>query len=193
MRWIADVLDLRQDVRRKEHRRTVVTRVPKQPVKLLLVQRVEAAGRLVEDEQVRPVHESEEDAELLLVAARVLAEPAAQVEVETLGDGANEAGVSPATHATEVGDHLLAAQAAELRHLARHVADLPLDGDRVALAVQAEDVRRAEGGADEAHETADGGALARAVGPEVAEHLLARDVKVEVEKAVPEPVVLGQF
>src|SRR5437773_3979495 len=187
------MLDLGEDVRRKKGRRARIAGLTKQLVELLLVQRVEAAGRLVEDEQLRPVHEGEHDAELLLVAARVFAKAAAEVQVEAFGDVAHDLGVGAAAHASEVGDHLLAAQAAELRHVAGHVADLVLDGDGVALAVEAEDVGGAEGRPDRAHEAANRRALPGSVRSEVTEHLLGRDLEVEVEEAVSEPVVLGQF
>ena len=52
----------------------------------LLDERVEARGRLVEDQQVRPVLERDDQADLLLVALRVLLEPAARVEVEPLDE-----------------------------------------------------------------------------------------------------------
>src|SRR4029077_746158 len=114
-----------------------------QCVELLLVQRVEAARRLVQDQQIGPVHEGQQDRELLLVSARVLAKPAAEVEVETLRDRADVALVHPSAHASEVGDDLAAPQAAELWHVAGQVADLALDLDRLTDAVEAEYVRRA--------------------------------------------------
>ncbi len=53
---VADMLDLGEDMRRKEL------------VELLLVQRIEPARRLVEDEEIGLVHEGEQDSELSLVA-----------------------------------------------------------------------------------------------------------------------------
>ncbi len=52
----------------------------------LLDERVEAGRRLVEDEQVGPVLERDDEPDLLLVALRVLLEPAARVEVEALDE-----------------------------------------------------------------------------------------------------------
>src|SRR5579859_1870555 len=129
---VAYELDLRQDVRGKEYRRATVSRFVQQAVELLLVERVEPAGGLVEDQQVRLVHESEKDAELLLVAAGVFAESAAQIEVETLGDVADRFLVEPAAHAAEEGDDLASPQAAELGDVAGEIADPPLDLHRVA-------------------------------------------------------------
>jgi hypothetical protein len=50
------------------------------------VERVESARRLVEDEESRRRGKSEEERELLLVAVRVLAVLAAEVEIEPLRD-----------------------------------------------------------------------------------------------------------
>src|SRR5258708_2948662 len=138
---VADVLDLREDVRRKEHCRATFSRFVQKLVELLLIERVEPAGGLVEDQQLRPVHESEEDAELLLVAAGVFAESPAQVEVEALRDVMHRFLVDAASHSAEEGDHLTPAEAAELWDVAGKVTDPALDFDRVAHAVEAEDVR----------------------------------------------------
>ena len=53
-------------------------------VELLLIQRIESARRLIEDEDTGPVHESLDEDHLPLVARRVLAKLAAGVEVEPL-------------------------------------------------------------------------------------------------------------
>src|SRR5437868_11691830 len=120
---IAHVLHLGQDMRGTEDRGAALLSLTQQVVALLLVQRVEAARRLIEDQQVGLVHESEQDPELLLVAARVLAKSAVQVEVEPLRDGADLALVDAASHTAQVSDDLASAEAAELRHVTRQVAD----------------------------------------------------------------------
>src|SRR5438128_4774655 len=139
---VADVLDLGQDVRRKKNRRAIIAGFAQKQVELLLVQRVEATGGLVEDQQVGPVHEREHDRELLLVAARVLAKTPAEVELESLGEGMHLPRVDAAAHTAQIGNHLAAAEAAELRHVPGQVADPALDFDRIADAVHAEDVSR---------------------------------------------------
>ena len=52
----------------------------------LLDERVEARGRLVEDQQVRSVLERHDQADLLLVALRVLLEAPARIEVQPLDE-----------------------------------------------------------------------------------------------------------
>ena len=83
---VAGAVDLVDDVRRQEDRPTVVARLADEREERLLDERVEARGRLVEDEQVRPVLERDDQPDLLLVALRVLLEPPARVEVEALDE-----------------------------------------------------------------------------------------------------------
>src|SRR5258708_1647048 len=161
---VAQVLDLGKDVRGKEDRGSILASFGGQVEELLLVEGVEATGRLVEDEQWWLVHERDDDPELPLVAAGVFAIAAAEVEAESFGQVAYDLEIRAATQRTQVRDHLGAAQATELGHLARHVADLAFDGDVLAEAVEPEDVGRAGGGADQPHQASDRGRLARPVG-----------------------------
>ena len=115
---VAHVLDLGQYVGGKKDSGAVIARVAEQRVELALVERVEPAGGLIKDQQVWPVHEREQDRELLLVAAGVLAIPAIQVEVESLRDRAHLTAVHAASHAAQVSHDLGAAKAAELGHIA---------------------------------------------------------------------------
>src|SRR5450759_1241060 len=116
-----------------------------------------------------------------------------EVEVESVRDAANCLGVGTAAHAAEVSDHLLAAQAAELRHIAWQVTDRVLHGHVVTPAVEPEDIGCAPGGPDHAHEQPDRRRLAGAVGTEITENLLRGDVEVEVEEASPNAIVLREF
>src|SRR6266536_434891 len=138
------------------------------------------------------MHEGEDDRELALVSGRVLAELEAEVEVKSLGDLFHMRLVDTAAQCAEMADDVAATEATELRQFSRHEPDQALDLDRLRHAVQAEDRCRSASRVDEAHEQPDGRALARAVGPEVAEHLPLGNVKVEVEEASPAAVVLGQ-
>ena len=79
---VAGPVDLVDDVRRQEDRPSVVARLADEPEERLLDERVEARRRLVEDEQVGPVLERDDQPDLLLVALGVLLEPPARVEVE---------------------------------------------------------------------------------------------------------------
>ena len=83
---IARLLDLGQDVAREEDRPALCLRLADELVERLLDERIEARRRLVEDQQVRPVLERDDEADLLLVALRVLLELATRVEVEALDE-----------------------------------------------------------------------------------------------------------
>ena len=76
---VAGLLDLGQDVRAQEHGAARVLGLADDAVELLLDERVQAGRGLVEQEQVRPVLEGDDQADLLFVALRVLAEPARRV------------------------------------------------------------------------------------------------------------------
>src|SRR5205814_1701455 len=65
---IARALDLAEDVARQEDRATIRLRLPNQRVERLLDERVEAGGRFVEDQQLRPMLERDDQTDLLLVA-----------------------------------------------------------------------------------------------------------------------------
>ena len=81
---VAGPLDLGQDVARQEDRPTLGPRLADERVERLLDERIEARRRLVEEQQLRPVLERDHEADLLLVALRVLLEPAGRIDVETL-------------------------------------------------------------------------------------------------------------
>src|SRR5207245_2629686 len=84
---IADVLHLGEHVRRDEDRRAAGASIADQPVELLLMQGIETARRLVEDQRGRPRRERKQERDLLLVAVRVLAVLATEVEIKSFCDG----------------------------------------------------------------------------------------------------------
>ena len=75
----------RQRVRGQEHRAALRGDLAEQRVEALLHQRVEPGDRLVEDQQLRLVHERLDQPELLAVARRELAHRAVELGVEALG------------------------------------------------------------------------------------------------------------
>ena len=79
---VADALDLVELVRGEEDRAAALAFLAHQGEELLLHQRVQAARRLVEDEQVGAVEEGEDQADLLAVAARELAQRPLEVGPE---------------------------------------------------------------------------------------------------------------
>jgi NAD(P)-dependent dehydrogenase (short-subunit alcohol dehydrogenase family) len=69
-------------VRREQDGAAIVAHFLHHAVKLLLVQRVQAAGGLIENQQAWAVHKGLNDADLAFVAAGILAEFAAGVKVQ---------------------------------------------------------------------------------------------------------------
>ena len=100
-------------------------------VERLLHERVEAGCRLVEHQQLGPVLERDDEADLLLVALRVLLEPAGRIEVEALDQGVPVGAIDAAAKVAEVLDGLAAGQPVVERELAGDVPDPPMDRDGV--------------------------------------------------------------
>ena len=92
----AELLDLREDVRREEHRLPAVRRLGDAATELLLHQRIEPARRLVQQQHVRSRRERCDERDLLAVALRVRAGALVELEVEPLDElGAVPASTSP--------------------------------------------------------------------------------------------------
>ena len=160
---IAGPLDLGQDVAREEDRPALGLRLADEGVERLLDERIQARGRLVEDQQLRPVLERDDEADLLLVALRVLLELARRVDLEALDERRLVGRVDAAAQVGEVAQRLAAGQAVVQRELARDVADAPMDRDRVDGRLDAEHEGPAAGRPDEVEDRPDRGRLAGAV------------------------------
>jgi hypothetical protein len=83
---VRHVLNLVERVGGEEDGAPFVGRLPHEPTELLLQERVEAARRLVEHEQVGPAHERLHDSELRPVALRELADRPVEDDSETLDE-----------------------------------------------------------------------------------------------------------
>src|SRR5438093_8202697 len=119
------------------------------------MQRIESARRLVEDEQGRLWREREEQCELLLVAVRVLAVLAAEVEIEPLRDSLDLTVRDIPAQARDIRHDLRATPAAELRQLAGDIPDLVFQRDRIAVGVEPEGRGGPPGGMDQLHQEVD--------------------------------------
>ena len=139
---VAGLLDLGQDVARQEDRPARRLRLQHQLEEGLLDERVQARRRLVEDEQVRPVLERDDEADLLLVALGVLLVAPRRVEVEPLDERRLVGRVDAAAQVGEVLDRLGTGQAVVERELTGEVADAAVDRDRVDGRLDAEDDAR---------------------------------------------------
>jgi hypothetical protein len=160
-------------------------------------QRVDARGRLVEEQHGRVVHHGAGERQALLEAQRQVARSAVEMRRELeAGDGAGEHPLPlrarEAIDAAEEVEVLADAQIAIEREFLRHVADPAPRRRSGAVEVEAFD----EGGAGRRpHQAAhhlEGGGLAGAVGTEQAEHLAAPHGKRNVGDGGEAAEALGQ-
>src|SRR6478735_1709595 len=174
------------EVVRREHDGAAGLRVqpPDQLLEVGAVLRVEARGRLVEEEHPREVHQTHRNVEAPTLAAgeggHLAVDDRGQVELlDELGRPAAGVGAGQAVRAA-LADQLVAAELAVPGAVA-----LPDEADRpahVALCgddVVAGDARRARRGCDQRGQHAQGGRLACAVGSEEGDELALPDLEVE--------------
>jgi len=179
-------------MRGEEDGAAALTLLAHQGEELLLHQRIEAAGRLVEDEQLRRVEEGADQADLLAVTTRELAERAVEVGAEAARQLLGAAKPVDASQLRQQGDRLAAAGALAVAEVARQVAEPRPDRDAVAMAVEAEDAGAAGARVQEVEQGADRRRLAGAVRPEEGEHLAGFDRDGHVLDASVGAVELGQ-
>src|SRR5205807_1386592 len=160
--------------------------------------RVEASGRLVEDQDGRIDEQGVGQADALAIAlgqgadelATDVGQPAA------VDDGLDAAAGLAAVQALDAGAEAEVFGGTHLgveRAVLRHVADAASDFERVPEDVKAVDGGGAGGGGQEAGEDAHGGRLAGAVGPEEADHTAARHVEGDVADGGVVAEKLGQL
>jgi hypothetical protein len=142
--------------------------------------RVEAGGRLVEEEHPRPVDQAESHVELALHAAGVGADltTARLLEVEALEQFSGPAYgllLRQAVDAPAQDEVLDSCRHRVGAGFLRHIADRPADGVRCLDDVVAGDPRSTGIGPGQRGEDLDGGGLARAVRPEQPQYDALRD------------------
>ena len=162
------------------------------PAECLLHQRVEAAGRLVEDEQLGPAHQCRDQDQLLAVPLRVGAHLLGRVEVEAVDQLVAIVGVDRPVHPAEQMEGLGPGQRRPQVRLAGDVGEAPVRLDRLAVTVEPEDLGATRGRADEPEQEPDGGGLPGAVRSEVADDLARPDLEVEVSQRIDGAVALGE-
>jgi hypothetical protein len=120
-------------VRRHEHRLARGLRLGDQLEKGLLEQGIEPARRLVEDEELRLVHERLDQADLLPIAPGQAADARAQVELEPIRELLDACLRDATAEMPEVGEQLRARLPIVDHEVAGEVAD-PATQRRTALA-----------------------------------------------------------
>src|SRR5579884_3538625 len=185
---VAGVFDFGQDVRGEKDSTSLCAHFSHHFIEFLLVERIQPAGWLVEDEDARLVHESLNQPDLAFVAARILTKLACGVEIEPLNELLEVCLVDTAAQVAQVFENLTAAQARIKGELAGQIADQFLDFGRLRPAIQAANGGAAAVGAQQAHQRAHGGGFACAVGSQEAENLALLNVEGYVDDA-PVPAI----
>jgi hypothetical protein len=172
-------LDLGEDVAGEQHRAPAAALLHDALTKDGLHQRVQARGRLVQDEQLHVGGQRGHERDLLAVALRVGAALLGRIEVEALEQLASASRVQAAAQPAEQVDDLAAGEVGPQRHVAGHVREPAVQRDDVAPRVAVEQADGAAVGAQQAEQDADRRRLARAVGAEEGVHLARGHLEVQ--------------
>ena len=155
---VCDGLDLVEDVRGQQHRLTAELALVDHGLELLLQQGVQAARRLVQNQQVGPAHEDSDEPDLALVASREVAGGAARVQSQPLAQLVPIGRIDVRTHPRPEIERLGHGQMAVQVELGRQVRDPPPHPWR-GKRVLTEDPDAALGRPGEAHHHPDGRGL----------------------------------
>src|ERR1051325_4760972 len=183
-------------VRRHEQRHTAAGELEQQVPQLATRDRVDARGRLVEEDDARAVHERGGEREALLPSAGERAGEAVAVradvrEVDRPLDALAALGAFQPVDGAEELEVLEHGEVAVERERLRDVADVAAHLLAFLFDVEAVDAGVAGGGDEEAAEDADERRLAGAVRAEEAEDLAARDLQRDVVEGADGAEVLG--
>ena len=142
---------------------------------VLLTKGIEAAGRLVEDQQLGARAECRDEADLLLVPFREVADPPVQIELEPLGELVDDLPVDAAAEPTEVGDERERGATGRKLQLSREVARDPAHLHALRVGVEPGDGSPPACRSDEIDQQTDRGRLPCPVRAEVPEDLALLD------------------
>src|SRR6516165_4928111 len=179
---VADALHAFEQMRGQKHRHAFGLEAADDAEEFRGRVRVEAGCRLVENGDLRSLHQNLGKAKALAHAAReggnallgVLGEP---YPLERVGDALFALGEAEADQARGVAEIVGGAEPVVEADHVRQVADAALDRERLARRIEAEHAHLAAGDFRQPQQHQDGRRLAGAVGAEQAENLAAPDVK----------------
>ncbi len=185
-------LDLAQDVRGEKHRGPAVACLGDHGQELVLHQRIEPAGRLVEDQEVGPWRERQEQGDLSSVARREVAGGPIEIDLQALGDRVHARHVQAPSEPADRCDELARGHPFGKSQLARDVTDSTSHADPVTAWIPPEYLDRSARRPDEVEQAADGRALAGAVRPDEAKDLAPPNLQVDAADCLDEAEVLDQ-
>jgi hypothetical protein len=181
---ITQRLHLAQDVRRQQDSLAVVLRFMDALPECLFHERIEPAGRLIEDQQVGAGHQRRDEQDLLPVALRVGPSFPARIKNEPIDQEVAVAGVHPAMDAAEEMQDLRTGEGRPQDCLARDICESAMDRHRVALTIESEDLRPSPRRPCSPEQQPDGRRLAGPVRAEVTDDLPRPDLQVEVGERI---------
>ncbi len=114
----------------------------------MLEERIKAAGGLVEDEQLRVMHERLDHTDLLSVALGQRSDPETEIQIETLRELVDPSGRHTSTQVAQVGQQLDTGLVAIDDEVARQVSDAATQSDAIVSRVKPEHHRPAAGWTD---------------------------------------------
>jgi len=161
-------------------------------VKLVLHQRIQPGGGLVEYEQLGPVHEREHDPELLAVALRELVDAPVEADLEALHELLAPRRLDAAARVREPVEQPPAGDPRVQLQLPGEIPAARVDRDAVAPAVKPEHPRAARARMLQVEQHSDRGRLARPVGLGEPEHDPGLDAMIEVIDGHCRPEALRQ-
>ena len=189
---IRELLHLGEDVARQQHGLARGLHLADRLRECGLHEGVEAAGRLVEEEQLGIGGERGDKRDLLPVALGVGPCLLGRVQLKPVEDELLALGVERAGEPHQDVDGLAAREIGPERHVPRHVGDAPMQRDGVGPWVASQKRSATAVGPQKTEQDADGGGLARAVGTEKSGHLARRDREIEPAEGLNGTEALGE-
>src|SRR4249919_2664629 len=180
-------------MRREEHRASVVSSLPEKRANLTLEEGIETGRRLVEHDEVGPMHECLDEPELLTVPLRELTNRSVESDAEPLAELVAIVGVHASAQPCEGVELLTTRQAIREPQISGQIADESTRRDPLRTSVEPEEGHTARGRMDQVEQEPDRGALAGAIRSQVSEDLTPCNAQIEVdERSNAPPVRLGQ-
>ena len=158
----------------------------------LLNERVEPCGRLVEDEELRPVHQRQHQPDLLPVTLRERSHGPVELELQSRGEALASADVVHAAQRGEVAQVLSPGQALVQPQVAGQVADTRANPPTLRAHVEPEHLGPAGARADQVEQQPDRRRLPGTVQAQIAENLPDPHRERQIADADCRPVVLRE-
>ncbi len=184
---VTKCFDFAHDVRREKDGLAAFLGFVDATAEGLLHERVEPAGGLVENEQVRSGHQGRDQDDLLTIPLGVGANLLGRIEIEPGHELLAVGLVHLSLHPAQQVQGLFAGQRGPQVCLARDVGQAPVGIDRSMLAVETEDLGSSRRRLDQPQQQSDGRRLPGAVGAEISHDLPGRISRLRSTKASTSP------